>query len=936
LLIVGTTLGLASLVGGLGAIFGRGQVLGVWPAFVPMMHGFIVLAAVCLAFLALGRYHALRTSVFYWVGIGYIGFGVAEVFYILAWPELLSGGRALIARLPSTSAWIGQFAQSFLVLTLLAAILSTWPKVGLPRGIRWHTSVAAGIGLVSLACVWIVLNEQRLPVLVGGSGLFTLLILAWNVGLILLVIAEALLAVHLYRARGEPFFGYLAAGLVAFAFCIGTAIIGGKRYDLWFYLVRVIGVGALLVTLFGLLLEFPRLIRLERESQARLAAEREWFQTTLASIGDAVITTDSHGAVTFLNPVAEAITGWAGPEVVGQPLEKVFPMVDEPTQQPLDSPVAKVLQTGRVLGLANHTALLSRDGRVIPIEDSAAPIQNPSGETLGVVMVFHDVTKDRKVESELAYHAALLANMHDAVVATDATFRITAWNRGAETMYGWTAEEVLGKSSIDFFVTAFPEKDKNAMHMIVAEQGYYQGEAMQARKDGTRFTVDVNLLALRNESGETTGYLGVNRDVTDRKQKEQELIRLNRTLQALSRSSQTMVLLEDETPYLYEVCRIITQDCGHALAWVGFAEQDEARTVRPVAYAGFEAGYLDTLQITWADTGRGRGPTGTAIRSGQVSLCRDIRTDPQFAPWRAEALQRGYAACIVLPLLNAGTAFGVLSIYSRELDPFSDNEVALLTELANGLAYGIRSIRSRAAQERAHIIQLENEENRARIEVQRRLIEQREQERQRIARDLHDGPVQALLATGFALHGLRHGDCSEEVAQSLEAIQNSLQEQANELRAYAGELRPPILAMFGLAKAIRSHLESFQNKVPGVQFHFEEPSAGPMLPEAVRVTLYRIYQECLSNIVRHAQATEVTIRLLKTDQEARLEIQDNGVGFPVPRDWLDLVRQGHLGLVGMRERAEAVRGTLTVNSVPNQGTRIQVVIPIQREEGTPE
>jgi len=809
ILIVGTALGLAFLVGGLGAIFGRGQVLGVWPPFVPMMHGFMVLTAVCIAFLALGRFHALSDPIFYWVGMGFIGFGAAEVFYILAWPELLPSGRALIARLPSTSAWLGQFAQSFLILALLAAIRSTWPKEGNLRGKGWLGSVAVGMGLASLACTLIVLNEQRLPVLVAGSGWFTLLILVWDVVLILLLVAEAFLAAYLYRVRREPFMGYLAAGLVVFAFCVAAGLIGAKRYDLWFYLVRIIGAFALLLTLFGLLSEFPRLIRRERESQARLAAEREWFQTTLASIGDAVITTDPRGAVTFLNPVAEALTGWTEPEATGQPLGHVFTLIDEPTNQPLDSPVEIVLQTGRVLGLANHTALPSRDGRVIPIDDSAAPIQNPAGETMGVVMVFHDIT--------------------------------------------------------------------------------------------------------------------------DRKQKEQELIWLNRTLQALSRSSQAMLHMEDETPYLSEVCRIITLDCGHAMAWIGYAEQDEARTVRPVANAGFEAGYLDTLQITWADAERGRGPTGTAIRSGQVSLCRNIRTDPQFAPWRAEALQRGYAASIALPLLEAGTAFGALSIYSREPDPFSVEEVALLTELANDLAYGIRSIRSRVAQERAHTIQLENEENRARMEVQRRLIEQRELERQQIARDLHDGPVQALLAMTFALNGLRKGSCTAEVSQALEQIEGSLQEQVNELRAYAGELRPPILSKFGLAKAIRSHLESFQAKHPGMQFHFEEASAGPLLSEPMRVTLYRIYQESLANIVRHAQASDVTIRYSKRDQHAYLDIQDNGVGFTVPKDWLDLVRQGHLGLVGMRERAEAVGGSLTVVSQPGQGTRIQVVVPIQMQ-----
>jgi PAS domain S-box-containing protein len=220
----------------------------------------------------------------------------------------------------------------------------------------------------------------------------------------------------------------------------------------------------------------------------------------------------------------------------------------------------------------------------------------------------------------------------------------------------------------------------------------------------------------------------------------------------------------------------------------------------------------------------------------------------------------------------------------------------------------------------------------ARIEVHHRLIEQREQERLRIARDLHDGPVQALIAATFTLHSLRQENCSAEMAKTLEELHASLQDQVNELRAYAGELRPPILARLGLAKAIESHLESFRKKHPGLQLTFDDRSSGPVLPEPDSNTFFRIYQESLANIVRHARATEVTIRLSSTDGQVALEIQDNGVGFGVPSDWLELARQGHLGLVGMRERAEAAGGSLTVVSQPGQGTCIEIVIPVQARD----
>ena len=198
------------------------------------------------------------------------------------------------------------------------------------------------------------------------------------------------------------------------------------------------------------------------------------------------------------------------------------------------------------------------------------------------------------------------------------------------------------------------------------------------------------------------GYVNIyGRDITDRKQAELELRKLNRTLRALSNSNQTMMHAADEAALLQEVCRIITQDCGYEMVWIGYAEQDAAKTVRPVAHAGFEDGYLENLEITWADDERGRGPTGMAIRTGRPNSCRNMLTDPRFAPWREQALQRGYASSLVLPLLDGSRVLGAISIYAREPDSFLPDEEKLLLEMAGDLAYGIGVIRMRQAHARA-------------------------------------------------------------------------------------------------------------------------------------------------------------------------------------------------------------------------------------------
>jgi PAS domain S-box-containing protein len=191
------------------------------------------------------------------------------------------------------------------------------------------------------------------------------------------------------------------------------------------------------------------------------------------------------------------------------------------------------------------------------------------------------------------------------------------------------------------------------------------------------------------------------KEIAERKQAEEELYKVNRTLRALSNSNQAMLHANSEAEFLKDVCRIIVEDCGHAMVWIGFAKENEGKTVQPVASAGFEEGYLKKLNVTWADTERGRGPTGKAIRTGRPSICTNMLTDPTFEPWREEAIKRGYASSIVLPLMADSKAFGAINIYSREPDPFTEDEVKLLSELAGDLSYGILAMRSRVAHAKA-------------------------------------------------------------------------------------------------------------------------------------------------------------------------------------------------------------------------------------------
>ena len=180
----------------------------------------------------------------------------------------------------------------------------------------------------------------------------------------------------------------------------------------------------------------------------------------------------------------------------------------------------------------------------------------------------------------------------------------------------------------------------------------------------------------------------------ERKRAEESLRKVNRSLKMLSECNKTLVLALEEFDLLQTVCKNIIEIGGYLLAWVGYAEDNEEKTVRPVAKAGCGQGYLDTAQITWSDTEFGQGPTGKAIRTGQVCICDDILTDPTFAPWRDKAHQWGLASSVSLPLKMYNRTFGVLNISASEPAAFDKEEIKLLTELAADLAYGIMSLRT--------------------------------------------------------------------------------------------------------------------------------------------------------------------------------------------------------------------------------------------------
>ncbi|HJQ96959.1 MAG TPA: PAS domain S-box protein [Candidatus Polarisedimenticolaceae bacterium] len=264
-----------------------------------------------------------------------------------------------------------------------------------------------------------------------------------------------------------------------------------------------------------------------------LDRELERLRTTLGSIGDGVIATDTDGRVVSLNGVAEKLTGWRSDEASGLFVDDVFKIVSERTRLPVENPVGRVLREGAIVGLANHTVLIAKDGTEWAIDDSAAPIRNEAGQVTGCVLIFRDVTDRRKLEKEnmerLAASrllASIVESSTDAIVSKTLDGTIRSWNQGAELLFGHTREEAIGRPITLIIPTDRLQEEQEIVRRIGAGERVEHFETVRIRRDGSTVDVSLTISPIRDEEGRVIGASKIARDISDRKQDEQRIYAL--------------------------------------------------------------------------------------------------------------------------------------------------------------------------------------------------------------------------------------------------------------------------------------------------------------------------------------------------------------------------------------------------------------------------
>jgi PAS domain S-box-containing protein len=314
-----------------------------------------------------------------------------------------------------------------------------------------------------------------------------------------------------------------------------------------------------------------------RIAQMRANERREILRITLRSIGDAVITTDIAGRVTYLNVIAESLTGRAHGDALNQPLDTVFRIINEETRLPVESPATKALRDGTVVGLANHTLLIRRDGAECPIDDSAAPIRDELGQVSGCVLIFRDVTAQRRAERDKAGQlltarvlASIVESSDDAIISKSLTGVIQSWNNGAERVFGYTAEEAIGRHiSLIIPEERLAEEDRIIASLTAGER-IEHFETERVRRGGERIWVSLTISPIKDNTGTVIGASKIARDITRQRQAEERAHRFsaeagsaNAKLRAFFDQGAMFAGLTDPKGTVLEANRLSWEGCGY-------------------------------------------------------------------------------------------------------------------------------------------------------------------------------------------------------------------------------------------------------------------------------------------------------------------------------------------------------------------------------------
>lgn len=312
---------------------------------------------------------------------------------------------------------------------------------------------------------------------------------------------------------------------------------------------------------------------------------------------------------------------------------------------------------------------------------------------LGQRQAYRSVTSRHaaeKVELRVRYEQIVRA-ARDIVLLLDADGRILEGNDAALQSYGYRQDELTRMTARDLRAPQDLENFERNWERVRAE-GRILFDAVHRRKDGSTFPVEIAMSVFAID-GRTYRQAFV-RDITERRALEEEYARVARVQRALQVANHALLRAQSDDELFRGICNVVVEVGGYRMAYVAIANHDEQKSMRFAAIAGHDAGYLAGSTITWGDAPTGKGPTGMAIKTGEIQVNQNFATNPAMTPWAEEALKRGYQASVALPLRHGHAVFGALTVYASQPNAFDTHEVSLLADLADDISYGVTALRS--------------------------------------------------------------------------------------------------------------------------------------------------------------------------------------------------------------------------------------------------
>lgn len=670
---------------------------------------------------------------------------------------------------------------------------------------------------------------------------------------------------------------------------------------------------------------------------AEAAARREELRVTLQSIGDAVITTDVQGRVTSMNSVATELTGWTAADAAGQPLETIFRIVDEATREPTPSPVTRALVEGTVVGLANHTLLIARDGTERPIDDSAAPIRDDGGAVRGVVLVFRDGSERRGIERVQGLLANIVELSEDAIVTKTLDGIVTSWNAGAERIFGYRHDEMVGQS----ILRLFPPERAGEVHRILGAIGRGERvrhfESERIRKDGRRITVSLSVSPIRDREGTVIGASKIARDITDRRRVEAERQAALRELTTLYAVGQAVASAFDRERVLQTITDAATDLSGAAFGAFFY------NVTTP------EGGHYMLYALSGAPREAFEGfgmPRNTAIfaptfTGAHVVRLADVRTDPRYghnAPHHG--LPDGHlpvASYLAVPVTApGGEVFGGLFLGHPQPGVFTADAERVVVALAGQASIALQNAKLYEAEQQARATaeQASREKDHFLAMLGHELRNPLAAVRSALSASLLD-PTRTARALAIADHAAEH-------------LTRLVDDLLDVTRVTQGRLtlrRQPLDLAAVVQRAVETVRPQFDER--GVALAVSVPAVACTVDgDATR--LEQVVGNLLANAAKYTESGgRVTLTVERTDAEVVVRVCDTGIGIDpalLPRVFdlfvqggqtLDRARGGlGIGLTLVKQLVELHGGTVQAFSA-GSGAGAELVVRLPRSDGTP-